>query len=290
MLSNTILTLINIYHNKNSPNILFGINLGTIFSNLIGYLLIISLNIGLGSEISKAVIHITKKNRAFINTKISIYYQRALVVNMMCCVFIITPTLYVSWYVLGLNDFFKAYEMLETTSQYLFQLVPSIYSFTYFDTTRVFLEAQGVRIAPMLILMCAIVMHYFLSQFFINYFEEAGMGAAWAKNITDSCCALALYLYVSLSGVVRKVWSVEWSMECMFNWKAHFKMLQRMGMTTYIEAFMFAGFSMAGSNLEKSELIIHICFINWSQVFFVLFLGLKQGILNHIHRNKFQLR
>lgn len=108
------------------------------------------------------------------------------------------------------------------------------------------MEAQGVRVAPMLILMCATVMHYFLSQFLINNLEEKGMGAAWAKNITDGCCAIILYLYIKYSQVVKKTWDIEWDIDCMFNWKFHFKTLQKMGMTTYIEAVMFAVFFIIG--------------------------------------------
>lgn len=98
MLSNTILTLVSVYHNNQSPNTFFGMNLGTIFSNLIGYLLIISLNIGLGSEISKILTEIPKVGRNVAFRKIAICYQRALVVNFMCCVIIVTPLLYLSKY------------------------------------------------------------------------------------------------------------------------------------------------------------------------------------------------
>lgn len=47
MLVNTILILINVYHNKRHEHQLIGMSLGTVFSNIIGYLLISSLNIGL---------------------------------------------------------------------------------------------------------------------------------------------------------------------------------------------------------------------------------------------------
>ena len=100
MLSNTILTLINVYHNNNSANTFFGMNLGTILSNLIGYLLIISLNIGLGAEISKILTQIPKLGWNNAYRRIAICYQRALIVNFMCCVFIITPVLYLSKYIL----------------------------------------------------------------------------------------------------------------------------------------------------------------------------------------------
>lgn len=100
MLSNTFLTLINVYHNNNTPNSFFGLNLGTIFSNVLGYLLIISLNIGLGSEISKILTDTQRLRKDEIYRKIAISYQRALVVNFMCCVFFITPILYLSKYIL----------------------------------------------------------------------------------------------------------------------------------------------------------------------------------------------
>ena len=86
----------------------------------------------------------------------------------------------------------------------------------------------------MLILMCATVMHYFSSDFLINNLAQPGMGAAWAKNITDCVCAILLYLYVKKCQAIKKTWDVEWSMDCIFNWKFHFKVFQKMGMTTYV--------------------------------------------------------
>ena len=142
----------------------------------------------------------------------------------------------------------------------------------------------------MLILLCMTVMHYFLSGFLIDNLQEQGMGAAWAKNITDCCCAVILYIYVKKSKVMKKTWDVEWSIDCIFNWKFHFKVFQKMGMTTYIEAIMFAIFSLLGSFLLKNNLRIHICFINWSQVFFVIFLGVKQGIINHVNQDRHPLK
>ena len=53
---------------------------------------------------------------------------------------------------------------------------------------------------------------------------------------------------------------------------------------------MFAIFSLLGSFLLKNNLTIHICFINWSQVFFVIFIGVKQGIINHVNQDKHPLK
>ncbi len=90
-----------------------------------------------------------------------IYYQRALIIAFIACILIITPVLYLSKFVLAIHADSKIIGMI---SEYLFQLVPSIYAFTYFDTCRVYLQAQFVRSPPMLILLVSVFFHYVISN------------------------------------------------------------------------------------------------------------------------------
>ncbi len=86
ILSNAVI-IINLWWARRNPTFKIGMGLSTIFSFVFGYLLIISLNIGLTYEISR------KRNDPNL---IGLFYQRALLVNFLFCAFLITPLLYLS--------------------------------------------------------------------------------------------------------------------------------------------------------------------------------------------------
>jgi len=272
MLVNTILILINVYHNKRSEHQLIGMGLGTIFSNIIGYLLISSLNIGLACEISRA----REKKMYRI---IGIYYQRALVVNFIACILIITPLLYISNKILAWNEL-SDNKVIEAIGKYLFQLVPSIYAFTFFDTTRVYLQSQYIRIPPMLILLISMFFHYFISGLLVGRSDMESMGAAWAKNFTDVGCAIAIYMV--RPEVVKPSW-IEWNMQCLTNLRRHLKLFVIIGLTSYLQALMFLILIVLGSSLSHLDLAAHISLANWTQIFLMIFLGLKQGLLTQLY-------
>lgn len=204
-----------------------------------------------------------------------------MVVDFIACILIITPLLYVSNKLLAWNDL-SDNKVLEAISKYLFQLVPSIYAFTFFDTTRVYLQSQYVRVPPMLILLVSLFFHYFISDLLVGSNDMESMGAAWAKNFTDICCAIAIYLYIVRSGVVNSSW-IEWNMQCLTNWKRHLKLFVIIGFTSYLEALMFLLFIVLGSSLSDHDLAAHISLANWSQLFFLIYLGLKQGLLTQLY-------
>lgn len=216
--------------------------LGTILSTTFGYLLISSLNLGLACEIARA----QEKKRQRI---IGIFYQRALVVDFVACILIVTPVLYLSNKILTIGKL-SDNRVVEAISKYLFQLVPSIYAFTFFDTTRVFLQSQYVRTPPMLILLVSIFFHYFVSSFLIDSKQMESMGAAWAKNFTDIVCAIVIYVYVVKSQIVKGTW-IEWNIQCLTNWLRHLKLFIIIGFTSYLEALMFLLFVVAGSTLTR---------------------------------------
>lgn len=71
--------------------------------------------------------------------------------------------------------------------KYLYQLVPSIYAFAFYDTTQSFLLAQGHVLAPLIIQILAILAHMLL----IN-----PLGPAWSKNLVDCLSSVAIYVYI----------------------------------------------------------------------------------------------
>lgn len=86
-LLNNAIIIINLWWAQNNKFLMVGMGFATIFSFVCGYLLIISLNIGLTYEISR------KRSDPHL---VGIFYQRALLVNFLFCAFFITPLLYIS--------------------------------------------------------------------------------------------------------------------------------------------------------------------------------------------------
>lgn len=78
-------------------------------------------------------------------------------------------------------------EIADTVGKYLYQLVPSIYAFAFYDTTQSFLLVQGHILAPLVIQVIAIVSHLILIRY---------LGPAWSKNTIDFLSSVAIYGYI----------------------------------------------------------------------------------------------
>lgn len=231
----------------------------TLFSFSFGYLVIISLNLSLAFEIGR------KRDNP---SDIGIYYQRALVINFIICAFLITPLLYISKKIVLLFVHIDA-NLALTIGNYLFQLLPSIYCFAFYDTTQTFLLAQGYFLAPLVVNIFGFFSHFFLVEY---------LGAAWAKNITDCGRCIGIYLFLILRK--RKVQSwIEWTILCFKGWSNHIRYYINIGFTTYTQAFFMFMFAVTGYKLPRSELICHICFINIAQMIFIVSIGLKEGLI-----------
>lgn len=180
----------------------------TIFSFVCGYLLIISLNIGLTYEISR------KRNDPNL---VGIFYQRALLVNFLFCAFFITPLLYASDKIVGLFSKMipELYESKAQIGNYLYQLVPSIWAFAFYDTTQTFLQAQGRILAPLIIQFIAVIMHLAMIK---------KLGPAWSKNFADFFSSIAIYCYIIVYEKNLKSWT-EWTIKCIKGWRKHIKFL-----------------------------------------------------------------
>jgi Na+-driven multidrug efflux pump len=72
-------------------------------------------------------------------------------------------------------------------------------------------------------------------------------------------------------------------MQCLTNWSRHLKLFVIIGFTSYLEALMFLIFIVEGSSLSTYALAAHISLANWTQIYFLVFLGLKQGLLTQLY-------
>lgn len=180
--------LVNLYWAKNQQVQLMGMSIATLFSFVFGYLIIISWNLTLAFQIGR------RRHDSPVN--IGIYYQRALVINFIISAFIITPILYISNKIVTL--FVNVDESMSAIiGQYLFQLVPSIYCFVFYDTTQTFLLAQGHFLAALIVNIFGFFCHFYL----INE-----LGAAWSKNFTDFGRCTGIYLHLALNSQSYESW------------------------------------------------------------------------------------
>ena len=251
--------LINLWWSRSHEVQLMGMGVASLFSQALGYLFIISLNLGLGYEIGR------KRDQP---EQIGIFYQRALFMNFVICAFVVSPLLYISKRVVTVFSHVDQ-SMGDVIGEYLFQLVPSIYCFAYYDTTQTYLLAQYHFLAPLVINIFAVFCHFFLIT---------QVGAAWSKNFTDLGCCLAIYLYLNFRKKKLDSW-IEWNIQCIKNWDIHFKFVKNIGLSTYLQALFFMLYSLMAYDLPRSQLICHICFLNISQIFITIIIGLKEGLL-----------
>ena len=161
--------------------------------------------------------------------------------NFVICAFLITPLLYISKAVVSVFVHVDA-DMAKVIGEYLFQLVPSIYCFAYYDTTQTYLLAQYHFLAPLVINIFAVFSHFTL----------IGMiGAAWAKNFTDLGCCIAIYLFLRLRRKKIGGW-IEWNIQCIKNWSVHFKFVKNIGLSTYLQSIFFLAYSLMGYKLSRN--------------------------------------
>lgn len=213
ILSNAFIVINLWWSRSDSSFFTVAMGMATIFSFVFGYLLVSSLNVGLTYEISR---------RRGDPQLIGIFYQRTLLVNFLFCVFLITPILYLSKNMVRMFrsvDYIKsgyAYEEIgETVGKYLYQLVPSIYAFAFYDTTQSFLLAQGHVLAPLVIQILAILAHLLLIT---------PLGPAWSKDLVDCLSSVAIYVYIVTQREPLQAW-IEWTIRCIKGWKNYLKFL-----------------------------------------------------------------
>jgi Na+-driven multidrug efflux pump len=75
-------------------------------------------------------------------------------------------------------------------------LVPSFYLSCFHDTTRNYLQAQGVLYQPLIVESVSVIIQILFTLLFVKHKALGIMGVIWAKNISDGIYALALYLYI----------------------------------------------------------------------------------------------
>ena len=130
-------------------------------------------------------------------------YQKTLGINFFICI-IITPLLYLSDRLLILIGFDS--EIVHYAADYVWALVPAFYLFSFYDTTRNYLQSQGAIYPSLVIGVCGAIIHYFLAQFFIVQLGLGITGAAWAMNISGGFNSLVLYLYIVKVEPTKESW------------------------------------------------------------------------------------
>ena len=237
----------------------------SIFSFVFGYLLIISLNIGLTYEISR------KRHDPVL---VGIFYQRALLVNFLFCALVITPFLYFSESIVTLfsSNIPEFKEEKAEIGNYLYQLVPSIWAFAFYDTTSSFLQAQGRVLAPLLIQVAMVILQLGLVM---------EIGPAWSKNLSDLFGSVTIYCYIIVFEKKLASWT-EWTIKCIKGWGKHMKFIEIIGLATYGHALFFFFFSLLAYKLRREELTCHIYYVNIYQIVFLSFIGIQEGSLSKI--------
>ena len=211
-----------------------GMGFASLFSFVFGYLLIMCLNIGLTYEISRKIDD---------HDLVGIFYQRALLVNYLFCAFFITPVLYASENVVELfSSIVVEFNQGKCAiGEYLYQLVPSIWAFAYYDTTQSYLQAQGRIAAPLIIQIVSVLIHFLLLDY---------AGPAWSRNFSDFFSAISIYLYIIIKEDKLKSW-IEWTIKSLKGWNKHLKYLEIIGLSTYMHALFFFFFSFLGYKLSR---------------------------------------
>lgn len=85
---------------------------------------------------------------------------------------------------------------MKYATEYVWALVPSFYLFSFYDTTRNYLQSQKVIYPPLIVGTVGTIIHYCVASYLINQLGFGVTGAAWAKNISDAFNCLVLYLYI----------------------------------------------------------------------------------------------
>ena len=130
-------------------------------------------------------------------------YQKTLGINFFICI-LITPLLYLSDKFLVLIGFNS--HIVQYSSEYVWALVPSFYLFSFYDTTRNYLQSQKIIYPPLIVGSLGTILHYFLCRYFVEMLGLGITGAAWAKNVSDLFNCLVLYLYIIKEEPTKESW------------------------------------------------------------------------------------
>ena len=179
----------------NNPTLIAGIGLGTLLVNVAG----ISITTGVWGGLDTLV------SQAFGNKN---YYEWGAYLNrcriVLIAVFI--PQALIFWnsesilVVMGQDQ-----EVALAAQTYVRHLIPGIFWFNMFETTRRFLNAQLKFLEPSIAMLVALILHFFWWLLFISYFELNITGAAIATWITYITDFALIHLYVILkSGYVKE--------------------------------------------------------------------------------------
>lgn len=173
------------------------VGLGSVLANIFGYLIIQNMGVGFSIVCS----YFEDKEQ------IGYMYQKTLGINFFLCI-LITPILYLSDKILIQLGF--SHELVRYSTQYAWALVPSFYLYSFYDTTRNYLQSQKVIYPPLIVGTVGTILHYCAAKYFIYTLGFGVTGAAWAKNISDAFNCLMIYLYIIKEEPTKQSW-IEWN-------------------------------------------------------------------------------
>ena len=159
------------------------VGLGTILANIFGFFIIDVLSVGFSVICS----YFSQKE------EIGFMYQKTLGITFFLCI-LITPLLYLNDKLLVLLGFNEG--LIRLSSTYLWALIPSFYLYSFYETTKNYLQSQGVIYPCLVFGTVSAILHYLLASFMIISCNFGIMGAAWSKNICYLFTCLVLYLYI----------------------------------------------------------------------------------------------
>ena len=219
-------TLINLFYisfNENAEQ-LAAIAIGDAFSKIASLAVIKYINIGLQNMCTQAY---SVKNHQLIG----IYYQRGLLVTLLFCV-LITPFFYVSQHLLLLLGF--APQLAKDASHYMWVSLPSLYAFGFYETTKSYLQAQDIFYPQLFIQIIAVVIHFFLAEFFIIFLDFGIEGAAWTRNMSDLALCILIYIYLRIVQPRKNSW-IEWNIAAFDRLRSFIKTVFLNGTSGYLE-------------------------------------------------------
>lgn len=137
------------------------VGLGIIMAYILVYNIIVTVNLGFAA----ACVNISSPE------VIGLMYQKTLAVNCFYCI-AITPLIYLSDSILAwfFSDADQQTEALicQQAGIMIWGLVPSFYLSCFHDTTRNYLQAQGVLYQPLIIETASVIIQLLFSMLFVK--------------------------------------------------------------------------------------------------------------------------
>ncbi|CAD8119012.1 unnamed protein product [Paramecium sonneborni] len=265
-------TLVNMYFIIGRDNVI-GIGFGTIYVNLLVKGLLLCMN-------SSITTLMTRQFKLHHYVKIGISYQRSLLLNGVFLI-VITPAIAGSTYIL--SQFNIPIIVAQKAIQYVWEMLPALYAFTYFDCTKNYLQSMGIDYPVLVIQIFTTILHIYLSKQFIVYLDLGIRGAAWCKNFSSCTSSLLLYIYIFKYQKNHPAW-IEWdrrSLKSIFQFSYG---LLHSSFKNYLQNVSFEIMGFVALWLTYEEFSVCVCLIFTAQALYMFYLGVAMTAAQRIRR------